>query len=401
MTSSSEIVREKSSVAKMGIGFVMEPEILSPVTMNGTDGRGTVLEISSGTGTYGCSNSEKQSSVAPQNCNVGKSMEHLKVNRIYHGRSDDRMLEIKPNSVALSFWSPPYFLGKEYEKGETFDSWQAMLKKVIENHAQVLKPGGFMVVNIADILCFKDESIPRFQALNISRQKCEVTREMVIEAKRKHPTWNRYQLAELLGCSEQTIDRRVNGNNIRGGKYEVQTRVKLVGAPLESYGYSCGLYLYDKRIWTKDPTWANSRWTTNTLKAVSEYEDLYVFWKPGEQVIDRTKLSDEEWKEWGSRGVWFVRSVQRNDDHVAKFPLDLAKRVIRLYSDEGDVVLDPFMGSGTTAMAAIELNRNYIGFEKEKKYVDLAMKNIRNFSVQTDLFGTGPKSLAPASQQFV
>jgi DNA modification methylase len=83
-------------------------------------------------------------------------MEYLKVNRIYHGRSEEKMLEIEPNSIALSFWSPPYFVGREYEKGETYDTWQAMLKKVIENHAIVLKPGGFLVINIADILCFKD-----------------------------------------------------------------------------------------------------------------------------------------------------------------------------------------------------------------------------------------------------
>ncbi len=327
-------------------------------------------------------------------------MEYLKVNRIYHGRSEDKILEIEPNSIALSFWSPPYFVGKEYEQGETYETWQAMLKRVIENHAAVLKPGGFLVINIADILCFKDESIPRFQSLNVSKQKCAITKEMVIEAKRKHPNYNRYQLAELLRCSEQTIDRRMNGNNIRGGKHQTQTRVKLVGGSLESYGYACGLYLSDHRIWTKDPSWANSRWTSNSLKAVSEYEDLYVFWKPGEYVIDRTKLSDEEWSTWGSRGVWFVRSVQKNDDHEAKFPMELAKRVVRLYSAEGDIVLDPFMGSGTTALAAIDLKRKYIGIEKEKKYVDLAAQNIKGFRVQPDLFSAESKSPAPAKMQF-
>lgn len=299
-------------------------------------------------------------------------MQYLEINEVHEGRSEDLMLQIKPNSVALSFWSPPYFVGKEYEKNETYEGWQSMLKAVITNHFLALKKGGFMVINIADILCFKDEAIPRFQALNIASQKCDVTREMVIAAKAKHPDFSRYQLAALLKCSEQTVDRRLNGNNIRGGKHQTQTRVKLVGGALEQYAYAAGLYLYDKRIWIKDPAWANSQWTSNSLKAVSETEDIYVFWKPGEFVIDRKKLTPEEWKEWGSRQAWFIDSVRRNDDHEAKFPVDLAKRVIRLYTSEGDTVLDPFMGSGTTAIAAKALDRNYLGIEKEAKYVRLA-----------------------------
>lgn len=137
--------------------------------------------------------------------------------------------------------------------------------------------------------------MPRIQALNISNQKCKVTREMVLDARQKHPDYNRYELASLLGCSEQTIDRRLNGNNIRGGKYQVQTRVKLVGNYIEKYAYEVGIYLYDKRVWVK-------------------------------------------------------------------------------------VILDPFMGSGTTAVAAIKHNRNYIGIEKEAKYVRLAKKRIRELS---------------------
>lgn len=306
----------------------------------------------------------------------------LKINQIHQGFSQSLIPKIEKNSVALSFWSPPYFVGKEYEKEETYDSWQLMLEEVIKAHYDALKPGGFMVINIADILCFKDESIPKFQAMNLSHQKSAVTKEMVVEAKEKNPHFTRYQLAEYLGCSEQTIDRRLNGNNIRGGKYQTQTRVKLVGGNLEKYAYEAGLFLYDKRVWVKDPSWANSRWTSTSLKAVSEYEDIYVFWKPGQQVIDRTKLENNEWKEWGSRGIWFIDSVRRNDDHEAKFPLELAQRVVKLFSDKGDIVLDPFMGSGTTAIAALSTGRNFIGLEKEKKYVDLSTVKVTEFLKQ-------------------
>lgn len=309
----------------------------------------------------------------------------LAENAIHFGRSEELLLRMRPESVSLSFWSPPYFVGKDYERGETYESWQRMLSAVIAAHGRILKPGGFMVVNIADILCFKDEKIPRFQAMNLSRQKSPVTREQVLEAKARFPDYNRDQLAALLGCSEQTVDRRLNGNNIRGGKYETQTRVKLVGGSLEGHAYEVGLYLYDRRIWVKDPAWANSRWTTNTLKAVHEYEDLYVFWKPGQQIIDRNRLADKEWKEWGSRAVWYVESVRANDDHEAKFPLKLADRVIRLFTDPGDLVLDPFVGSGTTAVAALKDGRRYIGIDKEKKYVALARKNLEDASRQGSL----------------
>ena len=311
--------------------------------------------------------------------------QYLELNRIHCGRSEQLLRQIKPKTVALSFWSPPYFVGKEYEKGESYESWQRMLNEVIVAHFSVLKPGGFMVINIADILCFKDEKIPRFQAMNVTHHKSKVTREMVLEAKSRYPHYSRYELAALLGCSEQTVDRRLNGNNIRGGKHETQSRVKLVAGSLEGYAYDAGLYLYDHRIWVKDPAWANSRWTSNSLKAVSEYEDLYVFWKPGQQVIDRQKLQPQEWQEWGARAVWFIGSVRSNDDHEAKFPLKLAERVIRLYSDPGDLILDPFVGSGTTAIAAAKWQRSYIGLEKEPAYVDLAEKNIRNEFAQAVL----------------
>ena len=312
-------------------------------------------------------------------------MKFLEVDKVHHGRSENLMAKIQPESLALSFWSPPYFVGKEYEKNETYDSWQLMLEKVIQLHAPALKPGGFLVINIGDIRCFKDTTIPRFQAMNLSMQKSKITREMVLEAKAEFPDFNRDQLAKYLGCSEQTIDRRLNGNNIRGGKYEIQTRVNLVGGPLQAYAYECGLYLYDHRIWIKDPAWANCKWTTNSLKSVDEYEDLYVFWKPGQQIIDRTRLAPHEWKEWGSRALWYVKSVRANDDHEAKFPLELASRVVRLYTDKNDVVLDPFMGSGTSAVACVLNNRHFIGIEKESKYVTLADANIAQAKSQLRL----------------
>lgn len=311
--------------------------------------------------------------------------DYISLNKIYCGDSREYLMKIEENSISLSFWSPPYFLNKDYEKGESYESWQELLETVIKLHYNILKPGGFLVINIADILSFQDENIPKFMGNNPSNRKVPVTKEMILELKNKHPEYSRNQIAKLLGCSEQTIDRRLNGNNIRGGKYNSGTRVKLVGGNLENFAYSAGLYLYDRRIWKKDPAWANSKWTTNTLKAVSETEDLYIFWKPGEYTVNRERLTDNEWKEWGYRQIWEIPSVRTNKEHPAMFPVELARRVIKLYSDEGDIILDPFIGSGSTAIAAIQENRKFIGIDKIPEYVYLAEKKIKAVQINLNI----------------
>ena len=306
----------------------------------------------------------------------------LETNRIYQGDARQLLPKIQPNSIALSIWSPPYFVGKEYEADLSFNDWQNLLAAVIALHFSIIKPGGFLVINIADILVFKDPAIPKIQAEVVSSRRSPVTREDVLKAMAEHPDYNRYQIAKLLGCSEQTVDRRLNGNNIRGGKYETQTRVKIVGGLIEEWGQNAGFYLYDRRVWVKDAAWENSRWHSLSYKSVDEFEYLYVFWKPGVTKVDRNRLTKKEWREWGSRGVWPIPSVRANDDHEAKFPVELPRRFIQLLTEPGDVVLDCFMGSGTTAVAAVQQGRNYIGLELIEDYVRLAERNIQQAIAQ-------------------
>ncbi len=301
---------------------------------------------------------------------------YLKPNQIYAGDARELLTQIEPNSIALSVWSPPYFVGKEYEAGLTFDDWQNLLATVIRLHFPIIRPGGFLVVNIADILVFKDSAMPKIQAEAVHRRRSQVTREDVLRAQAAHPTASRYQIAALLGCSEQTIDRRLNGNNIRGGKHEPQSRVKIVGGLVEQWALDAGFYTYDRRIWVKDAAWENSRWHSLSYKSVDQFEYLYFFWKPGITKYDRQRLSAEEWVAWGSLAVWTFPSVRANDDHEAKFPVELPTRVIRLLTDPGDVVLDCFMGSGTTAIAAVQQERQYIGIELQAQYVELARRRI-------------------------
>lgn len=302
------------------------------------------------------------------------NQQYLAIDEIHLGRAEELLPSIEPNSVALSVWSPPYHVGKDYEKEYTYNDWVNLLDVVIGHHARLLRPGGFLAVNIADILCFSDPEMPKLMAMNVTRRKVDVTTEQVLAAWAEHPGYNRYQIAELLGCSEQTVDRRIKGNNIRGGKYTSQTKVKLVGGFVEEMAERAFLYLYDRRVWAKDAAWENSRWHTMSYRSVDEFEYVYIFWKPGSTVVDRNRLRKEEWIEWGSRGVWHIASVRANDDHEAKFPLELPRRLIRLFTGEGDLVLDCFIGSGTTAVAAILEGRHYIGVDKERRYVEMARR---------------------------
>ena len=300
----------------------------------------------------------------------------LSENEIHHIDARDGLDLLRPDSVAVSFWSPPYFVGKSYELGMTFPQWEALLADTIGLHEPILKPGGFMVVNIADILCFQDDKMPRIQASKPGARRSAITREDVLAMKRKYPDARRQELATLLGCSEQTVQRRLENNNARGGKYLTQTRVQLVGGLVQEWAARAGLYLYDRRVWVKDPCWQNSRWHSNSYRAVDEFEHLFVFWKPGITEVNRARLTDREWGEWGSRAVWRIPSVRANDNHDAKFPLELARRVVRLFSDAGDLVVDPFVGSGTTAIAAQMERRRFVGMDAVKDTADLAKQQL-------------------------
>lgn len=301
---------------------------------------------------------------------------YLHKNTIYQGNAVNMLPRICSESIAVSVWSPPYFVGKSYEKHLSFEDWKQLLATTISLHYPIIKPGGFLVVNIADILVFKDESMPKIQADAVSRKKVALTRQEIMQVQAVYPNYTKYDLANHFGCSEQTIDRRLNGNNIRGGKYGTQSRVKIVGGMLEKWALLAGFYPYDRRIWIKDAAWENSRWSSLSYRAVDEFEYVYIFWKPGITTFDRGRLTQDEWKNWGSRGVWHFPSVRANDDHEAKFPLELPTRVIRLLSDKNDCILDCFMGSGTTAIAAINECRTYIGIELLPEYVTLARQNI-------------------------
>jgi len=113
---------------------------------------------------------------------------------------------------------------------------------------------------------------------------------------------------------------------------------------------------------------------------VPTYEVIYLIAKP------KFKLAP---KASGFGDVWEFNQEMKNP-HPAPFPVDLIERIIG--STNAQVVLDPFMGSGTTAIAAINLQRDYIGIELSKKYCDMAEERIKNYTRQESFFDSEQKT---------
>jgi len=121
-----------------------------------------------------------------------------------------------------------------------------------------------------------------------------------------------------------------------------------------------------------------------------DYEFILLFKKLGtppkvsRQIKEESKLTKDEWKEYFS-GHWTFGGA-RQDNHIAMFPEELPKRLIKMFAFKGENVLDPFLGSGTTSLAARNLDRNSIGYEINPEFIEIA--KIKLNIKQTDLLGT-------------
>ena len=111
-----------------------------------------------------------------------------------------------------------------------------------------------------------------------------------------------------------------------------------------------------------------------------DYEFILIFKKPGKsekipkEIKEKSKLSKEEWKEY-FYGHWNFAGA-RQIEHEAMFPEELPKRLIKMYTFVGDTVLDPFLGSGTTVKAALNLHRNAIGYEINEKFLGVIKEKL-------------------------
>lgn len=260
--------------------------------------------------------------------------------KIVIGDSRD-MKEVKNNSVRMAVTSPPYWNVVEYseqagdishirDRREFFDS----LSKVWAECNRVLEPGGILVVNWADLACgSKVYGYPR---------EISVCGDMVDSVERNG----------LMLISRWIWFKSEYGAGVVRAKYS--TFGNLVGGALP--------------------------------RAFANWEYCYAFMK--RDPFDRKRKLDfarRDWMEWNS-GVWRIEaSVSSGASEIleagAVFPVELPKRFIKIYSLPGEVVLDPFLGTGTTMKAAFDLKRSCIGYEVRKEMLPI-IKNKVGFGSQ-------------------
>lgn len=131
----------------------------------------------------------------------------------------------------------------------------------------------------------------------------------------------------------------------------------------------------------------------------NDVEYIVFLRKPGEyrrtSMLQKalSMLSKEEMQAWFSSFWTDIKGASTRDGHPAPFPVDLAERLIRMFSFAGDTILDPFVGTGSTSIAAIRAGRNSIGIEIEPKYLELAKARIDAEAKQARLFGARKASL--------
>ncbi|MDI6840378.1 MAG: site-specific DNA-methyltransferase [bacterium] len=149
-----------------------------------------------------------------------------------------------------------------------------------------------------------------------------------------------------------------------------------------------GFLMRSELIWSKassgSPSTAWGSWLSAknpTLRDIHEY--ILVFSKgmfTRENMGRKSTISKAEFLEF-TKSVWtFAAEPATKIGHPAPFPLELPYRLIQLYTFEGEIVLDPFIGSGQTAIAAIRTSRHYIGYEINEEYVKLAERRIKECS---------------------
>jgi len=240
------------------------------------------------------------------------------IDKIYC-KSSELMDELPDNSVHLMVTSPPYNVGKEYDKDLTLDEYRKFLKKVWSEVKRVLVPGGRACINVA----------------NLGRKPYIPIHAFIVE--------------DMLDL---------------------------------------GFLMRGEIIWNKassvSPSTAWGSWLSAknpTLRDVHEY--ILVFSKgtfTRESGGKKNTISKEEFLEF-TKSIWtFPAEPATKIGHPAPFPVELPYRLIQLYTFEGDIILDPFIGSGQTAIAAIKTKRHYIGYDINKDYVKLAEKRIKEFS---------------------
>lgn len=255
----------------------------------------------------------------PVSKNINEFPQDL-INTNILGSAED-MSMIPDNSLHLMITSPPYNVSKEYDEDLTLEEYLAMLTKVFSETYRVLVNGGRACINVANL--GRKPYIP---------------------------------LSDYI--SKIMIDL---GFNMRG---EIIWNKAASASPSTAWG-----------------SWMSA--SNPTLRDIHEY--ILVFSK-GDYKRERKKqekeyrqnsISRDDFMEW-TKSIWtFNAESARRIGHPAPFPIDLPYRLIQLLSFTNDIILDPFMGSGTTGIAALKSNRKFVGFDTSEEYIELANRRIK------------------------
>jgi DNA modification methylase len=237
----------------------------------------------------------------------------------------ENMKELPDNSVHLMITSPPYNVSKEYDEDLSLKEYLQFLENAFKETYRVLVNGGRACINVANL--GRKPYIP---------------------------------LSDYI--SKIMIDI---GFNMRG---EIIWNKAASASPSTAWG-----------------SWQSA--SNPILRDIHEY--ILVFSK-GDYKREKGKkentISKEQFMEW-TKSIWTINAESaKKIGHPAPFPEELPYRLIQLYSFKGDIVLDPFMGSGTTAVAALKTDRKFVGYDISKEYIALAEKRVEPLLKQTKIF---------------
>ncbi|MCA2711075.1 MAG: site-specific DNA-methyltransferase [Microcystis sp. M015S2] len=252
-------------------------------------------------------------------------------NTIGFGDCGELLEEMPAESVDLIFTSPPYFNARpEYSEFEEYESYLLKLRQVIRKCHRVLSEGRFFVINISPVLL-------RRASRNQASKRIAVPFDL-----------HRIFVEEGYDFIDDIIWLKPEGAGWATG------RGRRFAAD-------------------RNPLQYKTVPVTEYVLVYRKHTDLLIDWHirnhPDQEVVKASKIADG----YERTNVWKINPVT-NSKHPAAFPVELAEKVINYYSFKGDVVLDPFAGSGTVGLAAASLDRRFVLFESNFNYIELIRK---------------------------